>query len=130
MIHAPVDTIWQLISDFGAGSQYLALVTRCTVQGTGIGALRALTYLDGSVIVERLEMIDVALHHLSYILLTDTPFGNCLTTMALRALSLYQVELTWTADFQRTSLPVNEAVALMEGMLADNCQALKRLLEG
>lgn len=128
-IHAPVDTIWQVISDFGAGSRYLAMVTRCTVQGAGIGALRTLTYLDGSVILERLETVDEALHHLSYLLLTDTPFGSCLTTMALRALSLYQVELTWTADFQPTILPANEAVSLMEGMLAANCQALKQLFE-
>jgi hypothetical protein len=128
-IHTPVDTIWQTISDFGAGATYLAMVAHCTVQGAGTGALRTLTYLDGSVIVERLETVDQATHCLSYNLISDTPFGNCLTTMALRALTPDQVELHWTADFQPTNLPENEALSLMEGMLADNCRALKQLLE-
>lgn len=128
-IGAPVDTVWQIISDFGAGAMYLAMVTHCVAQGAGTGALRTLTYLDGSVIVERLESVDETAHSLSYALLNDTPFGACLTTMALRALAPDQAELHWTADFQPTSLPANEALSLIQGMLAGNCQALKRLLE-
>lgn len=129
IIHAAVESIWKIISDFEAGSKYLAMVAHCTVQGSGVGALRTLTYLDGGVILERLETLDEVTHHLAYTLLSDTPFGSCLTTMALRALSPDQAELNWTVDFQPTSLPPNEAVALMEGMLAANCQALKQLLE-
>lgn len=128
-IHAPVDAVWQVISDFGAGATYLAMVSHCTVQSKGIGALRTLTYLDGSVIVERLEMVNEASNRLNYSLLTDTPFGNCLFTMTLKALSTDRTELTWATDFQLTSLPANEAMSLMEGMLAENCQALKQLLE-
>lgn len=129
-IGVPVNAIWQVIGDFEAGAKYLAMVTHCTVQGNGAGALRTLTYLDGSVIVELLEMIDETAHCLSYVLLSDTPFGNCLTTIALHALGPDQSEISWTANFQPTSLPASEAVSLMEGMLADNCQALKQLLEG
>ena len=128
-IQAPVDTVWKVISDFAAGTKYLAMVTHCTVQGSGAGALRTLTYRDGSVIFERLEMVDEVTYCLSYSLLTDTQFGNCLTTMALHALSPSQTQLTWTADFQPISLPANEALSLIEGMLADNCQILKQLLE-
>ena len=128
-IGASVGAIWQIISDFGAGSKYLALVIYCVVQGSGVGALRTLTYLDGSVIVERLETADEAAHHLSYTLLSDTPFGSCLLTMTLSDLSPDEAELTWTADFQPTSLPANEALSLIEGMLADNCRALKQLFE-
>jgi len=128
-IDAPADAVWQMISDFEAGAKYLAMVTHCVVQGQGIGALRTLTYLDGSVILERLETVDPSTHRLAYTLLSDTPFGSCLTTMALRALGPDTAEVTWTASFQRTSLPTNEAMSLMEGMLADNCQTLKQLLE-
>jgi polyketide cyclase/dehydrase/lipid transport protein len=116
-IDAPVDTIWQLISDFGTGSQYLTLVTCCTVQGTGIGALRTLTYLDGSIVIERLETVDKTTYHLSYALLIDTPFTNCLTTMVLRDLSPGKAELTWSVTFQPGGLPENEALPLMEDML-------------
>jgi hypothetical protein len=50
--------------------------------------------------------------------------------MGLRALSPEWTELTWSADFQPISLPTKEALSLMEGMLIDNCQTLKQLLEG
>ena len=66
---------------------------------------------------------------LAYTLLSDTPSGSCLTIMTLQAWDPDQAELIWTADFQPTSLPADEALSLMEGMLADNCQALKQLLE-
>ena len=92
-IHAPADAIWQVISDFGAACQYLVMVDDCSVVGQGIGALRTLTSTDGSTIVERLEALDAAARRLSYALLTDTPFGNCLTMMAVRDLGLRQAAL-------------------------------------
>lgn len=44
-----------------------------------IGALRVLTYTDGSMVVERLEALGEAGHRPSYAPLADAPFRNCLT---------------------------------------------------
>lgn len=129
LIDAPVDAIWQVISDFGAGHKYLAGVVDCTVGGEGVGALRTLTSADGSTIVERLAALDASVYRLGYTLLTDTPFGDCLTTMALRARGPTQAELAWAATFQPDGLPASEAVELLEGALADNCRNLKRFME-
>ena len=60
------------------------MVIDCTVEGQGIGALRTLTYVDGETIIERLEVLDDAAYLLSYALLTDTPFRDCLTTVTVR----------------------------------------------
>jgi hypothetical protein len=70
-------------------------------------------------IIERLEALDVASRRLSYALLTDTPFGNCLTTMSVRDLGPNQAELAWSATFQPDGLPASEA--LLERALAANC---------
>ena len=129
IIHVPADTIWQVISDFGAAGQYLAGVVDCTVEGEGVGALRTLTSADGSAIVERLETLDAASQRLSYALLTDTPFTNCLTTMRVRDLGSNQAELAWTATFDPDGLPESEAVALLESALAADCVGLKQFLE-
>jgi hypothetical protein len=129
MIHAPADAIWQAISDFRAACHYLATVVNCTVEGAGVGALRTLTSADGSTIVERLEALDQAAHRLRYSLLTDTPFRNCLTTMAVRELASSQPELEWSATFESDGLPASEAAELMEGALAANCVALKQFME-
>jgi len=128
-IYAPADAIWQVISDFGATGLYLVGVVDCTVTGEGVGAQRTLTNVDGSTIVERLETLDEAAQRLSYSLLTDTPFGNLLTTMALRDLGPSQAELAWSASFEPDGLPASEAAALLEGALAENCLALKQFLE-
>src|SRR5436309_1758528 len=92
-IHAPADAIWQAIRDFGAAGQYLSGVVNCTVEGTGIGSLRTLTSADGSTVIERLESLDEAARRVTYSLLTDTPFRNCLTSMSVRDLGPRQAEL-------------------------------------
>jgi len=79
-----------VISEFGAAGRYLAGVVDCTVEGEGVGALRTLTSADGSAIVERLEALDEVTYRLSYALLTDTPFADCLNSLALRDLGLHQ----------------------------------------
>jgi hypothetical protein len=124
-----VDAIWQVISNFGTAGQYLDKVDNCTVEGEGVAAVRTLTYADGSTIVERLAALDDAAQRLSYALLTETTFGNCLTTMTVRDLVPNQAELTWSATFEADGLPPSEAVALLEGALAANCLALKQFLE-
>jgi len=129
MIHAPTDAIWQVISDLRAACQYLPGVGNCTVEGAGVGAVRTLTNADGTTIVERLEALDEVAHRLSYSLLTDTPFRNCLTTVTVRDLGPSQSELEWLATFQPDGLPASEAVELMEGALAANCLALKQFME-
>jgi hypothetical protein len=128
-IHAPADAIWQVIGDFRAACHYLDMVVNCTVEGAGVGALRTLTSADGSTIVERLEALDQAAHRLSYALLTDTPFGNCLTTVTVRDLGQGQCELEWSATFQAAGIPASEAQEMLEGALAANCLALKQFLE-
>ena len=128
-IHVPADVVWQVISDFGAACQYLSMVVNCTVEGEGIGARRTLTSADGSTIVERLEALDQVTHRLSYALLTDTPFHDCLTTMLVHDLGQGQAELEWSATFEADGLPVDEARDMLEGALTANCLALKQFME-
>ena len=129
-IHVPADVVWQVISDFGAACQYLSMVVNCTVKGEGVGALRTLTSADGTdAIVERLEALDQVTHRLSYALLTDTPFHDCLTTMLVHDLGQGQAEVEWSATFEADGLPADEARDMLEAALAANCLALKQFME-
>jgi hypothetical protein len=129
VIHVSAEVTWRLIGDFGAACHCLSGIVRCTAVGAGVGALRTLTHEDGSTVVERLVALDAASRRLSYTLLTDTPFGRCLTTMAVRALGPSHCELTWSATFKSDGLPESEAAELMQAALSANCLALKRFLE-
>ena len=128
-INVPADALWQVISNFGAAGQYLSGVVACTVEGEGVGALRRLTSVDGNTIVERLETLDGVALQLSYILLTDTPFRNCVTTMVVRDLGPGRVEVTWSAIFEPDGIPASEAEQMLEGALSINCLALKQFME-
>jgi hypothetical protein len=128
-IHASADTLWKVISDFGAADQYLSGIVTCTVDGEGVGALRTLTSTDGSTITERLEALDEVAHRLRYLLLTDTPFRNCLTTMTIYDLAPDQVELEWSATFEPDGIPASEAEQMLEAALSANCLALKQFTE-
>ena len=128
-INTSADALWQVISDFGAAGQYLSRVVACSIEGEGVGAVRTLTSTDGSTIVERLEILDGNTRRLSYALLTDTPFRNCLTMIVVRELGLNQAELEWSATFQTDGIPVSEAVEILEAALSANCLALKQFME-
>lgn len=123
------DAIWRVISNFGAAGQYLSGIVSCTVEGKGVGALRTLTSADGSMVVERLETLDETTHQLSYILLTDTPFRNCLTIMTVYDLGPNLAELEWSATFEPEGIPISEAADMLEGALSANCLALKQFME-
>jgi len=128
-INVSTDAVWQVISDFGATDQYLSEFVTCTVKGEGVGALRMLTSADGNSIIERLETWDEVGHQLSYALLTETPFRNCLTTMVMHDLAPNQAELEWSATFQADGIPVSEAVEMLEAALSANCISLKQFME-
>ena len=91
--------------------------------------MRTLTSADGSAIVERLEVLDDHAHRLSYALLTDTPFRNCLTTMLVHDLGQSLAELEWSATFEADGLPADEAREMLEGALTVNCLAFKQFME-
>jgi len=129
IIHTSADAVWKVIGDFGAACQYLMGVVDCTVEGEGVGARRTLTSSDGSAIIERLEALDNGTHQLSYALLTDTPFRDCLTTMQVRDLGQNQAEFVWSATFVADGLPADEARDMLEGALTANCLALKQFLD-
>jgi hypothetical protein len=104
------------------------MVVNCTVEGVGVGALRTLTYVDGSCIVERLEALDDATYRLSYVLLTDTPFRDCVTTVTVHDLGRGRCEVTWAATFDADGLPASEAQEMLEGAFGLNGQALQHFL--
>lgn len=128
-INAAGDAIWEVLGAFGSAGDYLPGVIDCTAEGAGIGMRRTLIGADGGMIVERLEALDETARRLSYALLSYTPFGDCMTTLAVRELGPNRAELTWSATFEPDGIPADEAADLMEDALATNCLALKQLFE-
>lgn len=128
-INVRVDALWEAVSAFGAIELYLPKIVSCQASGDGPGALRTLTSPDGGVIVERLESLNHADRRLTFSLLTDTPFHNCLTTLHTYPIGSSQSALEWTVSFEPDGLPEGEAVALLASALAADSLSFKRSLE-
>jgi hypothetical protein len=88
-----------------------------------------LTSNDGDTIVERLETLNEHARQLSYMLITDTPFRDCVTFNTVRELAANQAELVWSSTFEPDGIPASEAKQMLEGALSANCLAVKQFME-
>lgn len=129
LIHQTADDIWRVIRGFETGCRYLYGVVDCMVEGEGVGALRTLVSANGDRIEERLVVLDDVQYRLSYALLSNTPFRDCVTTMAVHDIGPGLAQLEWSAVFEAEGLPEGEAAELLGSALALNCSMLKQFLE-
>ncbi|MEZ4714097.1 MAG: SRPBCC family protein, partial [Caldilineaceae bacterium] len=100
-------------------------VVDCQVVGSGVGAERVVTFLDGFQSKERLLNLEPEQRSLSYLLLTDTTLQNCVSTMVVRDLGSGYCELIWTYAFTAAGIPMIEAKAIVAGALASGGAALQ-----
>ena len=130
-LNASADEAWQAIRDFGGIDQLVEGIVECSVEGSGVGAVRTLAFADGGEIQERLESLDDAARTLSYsIIASELPMEGYLSTMAVRALGEGTCELSWSSTFEPKGASEAEARALVEGVYSAGFAGLKKLLEG
>jgi Polyketide cyclase / dehydrase and lipid transport len=64
-VAAPLPLVWALVSDFGRVDRWSAGPVTCTIEGSGVGAVRTVRTADRTV-RERLESFDPVVHRLTY----------------------------------------------------------------
>lgn len=57
-LRAPASAVWQLISQGGGVDRWLPIIATCRLDGTGPGARRACTTVDGQAIDETIATVD------------------------------------------------------------------------
>ncbi|PWI63912.1 hypothetical protein PCL_04240 [Purpureocillium lilacinum] len=94
VVDAPIGEVWAIISAWGSERFWFPNVIKSTVEGSGVGAKRTLTFggEDGEVafeISEQLQSINPATHTISYICLgnDDPKRKNPYARMTLEELS-------------------------------------------
>lgn len=66
VVDASPDKAWALVGDFGGLVGWFPAVTKSTVEGTGVGALRHLTMPDGNQLTERQQTRDDTARYYEY----------------------------------------------------------------
>ncbi len=126
------DAVWKELADFGAIGAWGPGIVSCKVEGSGIGAVRAVEMPGGVVMEERLEAFDDAGRTLSYAIIAGPiPVQNYLATVKVSG-QVDGCRVDWSANFDAPEgVPVEGVAAGVSGAYSGMLAALKaHLAEG
>jgi hypothetical protein len=94
------DKVWQKLRDFGGINNWAPGIATLSLQGAGVGAVRTMTFKDGSRVVERLESLNDASRTLSFTILESTlPVEGYVASLTVRDLGAQGCEVEWFSTF-------------------------------
>ncbi len=127
-IGAPAVEVWNTIRDFNGAGTYIGGISKSTIEGQGVGAVRTITMKNGAQVRERLERFEPESHSLSYAIIDGPlPLENYLATMQLTDLDNGSCQLDWSSTFDPKGAPEAEAKAMITGIYTAGFKGLKRL---
>lgn len=130
-IKAPVEQIWEAISDFNGLPRFIDAISKSTMEGAGVGAVRTLTLKGGGPpIIERLELVNDKARSLTYSIVTSPlPIMGYVSTMEVRDHGAGECEVLWHSTFQPVDVTETEAKKVVEGFYLMGLEGLKKLFE-
>jgi hypothetical protein len=130
-INASAEAVWETISRFGGLEEFIPAVASCSLEGSGVGAMRSLALQDGGMVHERLETLDEAARTLQYsITESPLPFTDYLATMQVRDAGSGQCEIEWSSTFEPDGVSEAEAVEMLQGIYRGGIEGLEKMLGG
>jgi hypothetical protein len=130
-IAADPQAVWDVVGDFGAIAKWHPAVAESRAEGTGPGALRRLTLVNGDRLVERLEEFNDGERYYSYSLVEGPlPVGDYYATLHVRAAyDAPSATLEWTGAFTARDVPESEAEQLIRSIYQAGIDNLRQRLE-
>jgi len=131
IIGVPAEVVWAAIRDFANPRAYASGVLSCTVEGSGVGAVRTMALPGGAEFKEELRALNDAARTLSYsIIQSPRPIADHEADFAVRDAGEGRCEVTWSCRFRAVGVPEAEMEEtygrIFEGGLAE----LKKNVEG
>ncbi len=115
-VNIPVtpDKVWQTLRDFGGMDKWAPGIASLTVEGRGVGAVRTITFQDGSQVKERLESFNDAGRTLSYTILeSGLPVEGYVASLTVWDLGAAGSEVEWYSTFGAKGATEEEASRLL-----------------
>jgi carbon monoxide dehydrogenase subunit G len=100
-VAAPVQRVWEILSDFSGIAKLSPAIQSCTVEGEGVGAVRTLDMPGGATLQERLEAHDEKQKTFSYSIIGNNPlpFTGYLSTVTVEASGRDACLVDWRGRF-------------------------------
>ncbi len=129
-ISAAADKVWQALRDFGGMDKWAPGVAGLEISGSGVGAVRTITFQDGSRAVERLESLDEATRHLSYTILESTlPVEGYVASLTVRDLGPGGSEVEWYSTFGAKGAPEEDVSRMLTVLYRKALSSLQKFLK-
>jgi hypothetical protein len=125
------DKVWQKIKDFGGLDSWAPAITNLSLQGAGVGAVRTLTYQDGSRVVERLESLNDAGRSLTYTILESTlSVEGYIASLTVRDLGAAGCAVEWFSTFGAKGAAEQDVSRMLEVGYRKALSGLQKSLKG
>ncbi len=129
-VNASPDKAWALVGDFGGLVGWFPAVTKSTVEGKGVGALRHLTMPDGNQLTERQQTRDDAARFYEYVVIAGAlPCTDYRSRLAVSPAGS-GARITWTAEFLPLKDAPVDAVAFITSIYQGGLAGAKAVLDG
>lgn len=130
-VAAPAAKVWELFRDFGGIAKWAgAAFQSCTVEGSGIGAVRRIGLPGGLSIVERLEAFDDAGRTFSYAIIEKSPIPvkSYLSTVKVVETGASACRVDWSSTFEPDGAGEEQAQAMIRGVYTGGIQGIRKAL--
>jgi hypothetical protein len=129
LIDQPIDAVWPVIAAFGGVEHWIPGITACTVEGSGVGAVRTVVS-HGNSVQERIEALDDEARLLRYHILPphSVPVDGLHGNIRLAAIDDTTTELTWWSDATQFHAPQDVVSARIETFYRRSIEGLRALL--
>lgn len=131
VIAAPISEIWAVIAAFGSEKLWFPGVIKSSLDGFGVGSVRTLTFDNGTIVHERLEVADPKTHTLIYLILDGVPnTTNPRGTLRLTAVDENKTQFSWSGTSDWTEPSFKPVLAgILEDMFTGCMDAIATKVE-
>ena len=131
-VAAPAAKVWELLGDFGGVAKWGgAMLQSCTVEGSGVGAVRTIGLPGGASIQERCEAYDDAGRTLSYAIVGKSPIPvrGYHSTCRVVATGANQCRIDWDGHFEPVGVTEEQAQSMIRAIYVGAITSVRALLE-
>ena len=128
-VAASADAVWGVMSDFG-GIEPNEMISSCTVEGSGVGAVRTIGLNGGGEVIERLESQDDGALKFSYAIINKSPLpvGNYISTVKISDAGNGSTNVDWSSTFDAMGAPEADVIKLIQGVYKVGIQRVRSKL--
>lgn len=131
-IAAPAAKVWELLGDFGGVMKWGgSMMQSCTVEGSGIGAVRTIG-LGAISLQERCEAYDAADRALTYSIIgkNPLPLKNYVSTCQVVETGPGECRVDWHGTFEPDGATEEQTQGMVRGIYTGGIASVRKLLAG